>query len=44
MKLDFLIENTDNKEGLTKKTTLELTKDQLNEIVSDFDKINTQLT
>ena len=38
------MEDLESEETRTKKTSLELSKDQLNEIVSDFDKINAQLT
>ena len=44
LKLDLLIEDNESKSSTTKKTTLELSWDQLTEIISNFDKINSQLT
>ena len=44
LKMDLVVEDLESEETRTKKTSLELSKDQLNEIVSDFDKINAQLT
>jgi len=40
LKLDLLVEDFSSLDARTKKTSLELSKEQLNEIVSDFDKIS----